>query len=167
MTIPGHFVIPCLLPLLFTPAWQGTDIVLWAGTPFVILLLLYSLENEHKARYIMTAGLLAGSLYFVRYASAYLAITAFLIVAQFHYTNIKKLVSLYACFMAASMVFILPTALYGRYAKAQTAGITESIRLDPKFVLDNVKNVIYVLNHGLTPYLFSGSGIRSSHDLPR
>ena len=154
VTVPAHFVIACLLPLLFTPAWQGTDIILWAGTPFVILLLLYSLENVQKWRYITTAGLLFGFLYSVRYASAYLAIVALLIVARFHHRHITKLVSIYACFMAVSMVFILPTALFGKYGKAQAGGITEFASLDPSLALDNLKDVIYSLSHGLTPYLF-------------
>ncbi len=78
---PAHILIACLLPLLFTPPWQGTDIILWAGTPFVILLLLYSLEDDSQWRYIAAAGLLSGFLYSVRYASAYLAVAAFLIIA--------------------------------------------------------------------------------------
>jgi hypothetical protein len=154
LTIPAHFVIACLLPLLFTPAWQGTDIILWAGTPFVILLLLSALESATRWRYLVMAGLLTGFLYSVRYTSAYLAVAALLIVAQFHYRDIKRLVSVYACFVAASMVFVLPTALYARYWKEQTEGITEFIRLDPGLVFDNLKNVIYYLSHGLSPYLF-------------
>ena len=149
VTVPAHFVIAFFLPLFFTPQWQGTDIILWAGTPFVILLLLYSLGNEQKQRYIVAAGLLCGFLYSVRYTSAYLAITAFLIIAQFHCRHIKKFVGLYATFMAASMVFILPTVFYGEYAKEPTTGIAGQIRLDPNLVLGNLKNIIYSLHHRL------------------
>jgi hypothetical protein len=154
VAVPAHFIIACLLPFLFTPAWQGTDIILWAGTPFVILLLLHSLENEQRWRYTTTAGLVAGFLYSVRYASAYLAIAALLIIAQFHYRHMKKVLGIYVFFIAGSMVFMVPTAFYGKYANAEARAITENVRLDPERVLDNVKNVMYALNHGLTPHLF-------------
>ena len=151
---PAHILIACLLPLLFTPPWQGTDIILWAGTPFVILLLLSSLEVDSQWRCIAAAGLLSGFLYSVRYASAYLAVAAFLIIAYFHYRQVKTLVRVYGSFLAASMVFILPTALYGKYAKTQTAGITEHVHHDLSLALDNFTNVISALTHGLTPYIF-------------
>jgi hypothetical protein len=154
VTVPAHFVIACLLPLLFTPAWQGTDIILWAGTPFVVLLLLYTLEYESQWKYVVAAGLLSGFLCSVRYASAYLTIAALLIIAQFFHKNSKKILSLYTTFMASSMVLILPTALYVKYAKAQTAGITEYIRLDPSLVIENLKIIIYAVSYSLSPYFF-------------
>jgi len=149
VTVPAHFAIAFFLPLLFTPLWQGTDIILWAGTPFVILFLLYSLGNERKQRCIVAAGLLCGFLYSVRYASAYLALTAFLIIAQFQRGYIKRFVHTYAAFIAAAMVFALPTVFYGEYAKTQTTGIAGQLHFDPSLVLGNLKNILYSMHHSL------------------
>jgi hypothetical protein len=109
-----HLQLPlaALLPLFTTPPWTGTDILLWAGIPHVFLLLLSPAHRRARMLPILAAGLLVGALVAIRYASAFLAVAACLILVQ---VNIHRLRSSFrqlvvAC--VAALALIVPTAIY-------------------------------------------------------
>jgi hypothetical protein len=111
--IPFQYAIAAILPIFFTPDWKGTDIYLWAGTPWIVLLLGQALTSANL-RYVVGAGLISGLLYSFRYASLFLALSVFLILAIAHLPRLKPLVVQFAWFLGGSLVFILPVSIYNR-----------------------------------------------------
>ena len=67
--------IAVLTPLLFTLSWSGTDIILWAAIPWVLVLVVRSqaLQSQGALRLDAIAGALTGFCVLVRYASLFLA----------------------------------------------------------------------------------------------
>ena len=67
--------IAILTPLLFTPSWSGTDIILWAALPWVLILVVRSQARQTggSLRLDAVAGALTGFCVLVRYASLFLA----------------------------------------------------------------------------------------------
>lgn len=71
------YAIAAFTPLLFTPGWGGTDILLWAAVPWVTLCLVRaSDENVRAGRFDGLAGVLCGLALLMRYASVFLAVYA-------------------------------------------------------------------------------------------
>lgn len=143
--IPFQYAIAAILPIFFTPDWKGTDIYLWAGTPWIVLLLGQTLTSANL-RYVVGAGLISGLLYSFRYASVFLALSAFLILAIAHLPRLKPLVVQFACFLGGSLVFILPVSIYNRVVQAG-AGLPS-----------------YISSHGFAD--FSSTIERIGHQLP-
>jgi hypothetical protein len=80
----GYF-IAIVSPLLFTIPWSGTDILLWAGVPWVLRYVVRSpdLRSQGFLRMDVAAGALTGLCMLMRYASLFLVLYAgFLIVCQ-------------------------------------------------------------------------------------
>jgi len=77
----GYWVA-VVTPLLFTSRWAGTDIVLWAATPWVLALITRAPDSRAQAdsRSDVLAGLLIGVCVLARYASVFLVVYAVLLV---------------------------------------------------------------------------------------
>ena len=75
--------IAILTPLLFTPSWSGTDIILWAALPWVLMLVVRSQARQTGGwlRLDAIAGALTGACVLMRYASLFLAGFVFLAIA--------------------------------------------------------------------------------------
>ncbi|MGQ9871729.1 MAG: hypothetical protein ACUVQO_13175 [Leptodesmis sp.] len=115
--IPFQYAIAALLPIFFTPDWKGTDIYLWAGVPWIVLLLSQT-QASANLRYVVGAGLISGLLYSFRYASLFLVLSVLLILAIAHLPRLKPLVVQFAYFLGGSLVFILPVSIYNRVVQA-------------------------------------------------
>ncbi|PSR19674.1 hypothetical protein C8255_00940 [filamentous cyanobacterium CCP3] len=78
-----NWVIAVILPLVYTPSWtiQGTNIFLWAGTPVVTLLLLFVPKSRFCLAATVLLGLMIELLLAFRYASAFLLVATFLVIA--------------------------------------------------------------------------------------
>ncbi|MDX2031478.1 MAG: hypothetical protein SF339_12455 [Blastocatellia bacterium] len=66
-----------LLPIFHTPWWGGTDLFLWAGIPFIFLLLF---RTGARAQARALAGLLLGALYAMRWASMFVTLASALVI---------------------------------------------------------------------------------------
>ncbi|MEJ7712645.1 MAG: hypothetical protein WKF84_23060 [Pyrinomonadaceae bacterium] len=116
-----YLVIPSLLPVLYTPWWGGTDIFLWAGVPYIVLLLFLANYHQRSAKFIVSAGLLFGFLCSIRYASFFIAIAASLILLQTTFPSIKLFLQRSALFFLPSLIFILPVFIYvNQYRPAES-----------------------------------------------
>jgi hypothetical protein len=118
-SIPVQYAIAAILPVFFTPDWGGTDIFLWAGVPWIILLISQTISTG-KPGFLMGAGLIVGLLYAFRYASLFLALSVLMILAIAYLPRIKLLIGHYAIFLAASLVFMLPVSIYLRIVQGGT-----------------------------------------------
>lgn len=115
--MPVNLLLAVLLPIFYTPAWSGTDLFLWAAVPFVVLLLFRAeVGRSFKVTSLVGAGLVFGVLAPIRYSSIFLAIAAGFILLQFNFVRIFALARKYAIFLAGSLVFIIPLALYNKFA---------------------------------------------------
>ncbi len=76
------FIVAGTTPLFFTPSWEGTDLFLWATTPWVLCCLIPSADDHsrHGRALDFAAGLLCGLAFFMRYASAFLAAYAGVVI---------------------------------------------------------------------------------------
>ncbi len=74
-------LLAILLPLYFTYDWVGTDLMLWAGIPFVIRLFYLSEAPECEKRYVWI-GCLVGLLYAFRYAAIFILVAFFLFLIK-------------------------------------------------------------------------------------
>src|SRR5262249_38247118 len=79
------FLIAALSPIFFTLSWGGTDIILWAGIPYIILLLHKSNYDSRQYSSLAIAGILFGILYGVRYASSFLGLVSLLTLFSFNF----------------------------------------------------------------------------------
>ncbi|MFB2969697.1 hypothetical protein ACE1CD_12040 [Aerosakkonema sp. BLCC-F183] len=113
--LPAQFFIAAILPIFYTPAWNGTDLFLWAGLPFVVLLLFKS-ANQKPLFYVAVAGFIFGVLVFIRYSSLFIAIAAFFILLLLNYPRLLAFLKTYSIFLASSLLFILPLAIYNKLA---------------------------------------------------
>jgi hypothetical protein len=75
--------IAFVCPLLFTSRWGGTDIVLWAATPWILMLVTRAPADAAQLELPrdVLAGLLLGLCILARYASVFLAAYVLAIVA--------------------------------------------------------------------------------------
>jgi hypothetical protein len=73
--------IAVVSPLLFTTRWGGTDIVLWAATPWVLERLTHATwQGKSSIRSDFLAGILIGMCVLSRYAGAFLAVYAGIVI---------------------------------------------------------------------------------------
>lgn len=108
-SFPAHILIAVILPIFYTPNWSGTNIFLWAGTPFFFVLLLYSVRRTSGgAPFVALSGLLFGLLFSLRLSSAFLAIAAFIILLKAKFPYIKSFMKNYAIFIFSSFLSIIP-----------------------------------------------------------
>jgi hypothetical protein len=112
---PAQLFIAAFLPVFYTPAWWGTDLFLWAGFPFVVLLLFHS-TTRSKLKYVVFAGLLFGFLVNIRYSTLFVAIVAFLILFQVNFYKFKTFTKNYSIFLGSSLFFIFPLGIYNKLA---------------------------------------------------
>ena len=113
-----------MLPLIATPAWDGTDIFLWAAVPWVLGWVAIAPTVSEKREYLLyaLAGFVCGLCCLVRYASAIMAACIGMIVLLQAYPNWRKLLSRGFIFGLAALpplllqVYILATADGGKVA---------------------------------------------------
>src|SRR5215475_8467587 len=76
------FLIAALTPLLFTITWAGTDIFLWAAVPWVLRWITKGANEDlpRRVRFDLLAGIVCGVAVLLRYASAFLAAYALLLI---------------------------------------------------------------------------------------
>jgi hypothetical protein len=116
-----QLIIAALLPILLTPMWQGTDIFLWAGIPFVLLLL----NNSDRASqmFLIAGGMLVGFLISIRYGSIFLVLAAFALIAQRTLPNLKVLVRNTSWFLLGFSFLMIPLLVYTKlFSKHQLLG---------------------------------------------
>lgn len=106
-------LIAALIPVFYTPIWDGTDIFLWAGVPFIVLL-CFNAGTRQSYTCVMAAGLLLGFLYAARYASLFAFVAAVLILLQVSFPNFRALLKRAVVLSMSALVLILPTVLYIR-----------------------------------------------------
>src|SRR5262245_22341891 len=110
--------IAIFTPLLFTPAWSGTDIFLWAAMPWVLAQIVRPLD-QHSIRLDVTAGMLTGFCVLMRYASLFLAGFAFLVIAcqcRFRPASLLRRCGSYAAGLfpfLATQIYIISTLSSG------------------------------------------------------
>jgi hypothetical protein len=117
--IHWQYAIAVILPIFFTPEWSGTDIFLWAGIPWIVLLLSQAISTSNLKFLIMT-GLIFGLLYSFRYSSLFLVFSIFLILIIAYFPRIKTPIVHFGIFLGASLTFILPIYIYNRLVQQYT-----------------------------------------------
>ena len=126
---PVHLIIAALLPIFFTQVWDGTDIFLWAGIPFLLLTLFKQQQTGAAYGSLVTAGLLFGALYAIRYSSLFLSVAALLMLFQLRFPDYGSAVKRFVIFLLAGLMIILPTYLYGKFYAVGVAGISDRATL--------------------------------------
>jgi len=100
-----------LVPVFYSPQWKGTDVFLWAGVPWVTLL-TNRLAGSPGSAQAAAAGLLAGALFALRYAGAFLPLAAGVIIFWAAMPNWKELLKRYAAFGVSSLLLAVPVLLF-------------------------------------------------------
>lgn len=118
-----HFFAAAILPILTTPLWNGTDIFLWAGIPYLVLLLNKNVLDQRSYAIPLFAGLLFGFLCAMRYASAFLALASVLILVQVSYPRFKPFLGRLVVFFLPSMVIILSFFAYMSVTSHDSSGL--------------------------------------------
>lgn len=123
----AQFAIAALLPVFYTPLWEGTDIFLWAGLPFIIILFVTSaIKKSWSMPLIATSGVIFGLLYSFRYASLFVAVAAFFILFQVNFPHIRFFLKSYIIFISYSLLIIFPVYLYSKLVSI-SAGLPQYI----------------------------------------
>lgn len=132
------------LPIYFTFDWCGTDLLLWAGIPFIIYY-FYSIYQRGEPQLLNYAklGSLIGFTYTIRYAAISLLIgqVAFLVAAR----KFKQVIYVVLGFL----VFYAPVSVYRAIAgrqKADHVAISSSL-LDPQLLLSQAKTIFSSLKN--------------------
>jgi hypothetical protein len=125
--IPLGFVIAAVSPIFFTLSWGGTDIILWAGIPYLILLLFKASYTQEPNRYLAAAGAMLGLLYGVRYASSFLGIAALLFLFLTSAPNYKVWIKKSAVFFLSALLAALPVILFVKLFNDQGGSLPEYI----------------------------------------
>jgi hypothetical protein len=107
-----NYVIAAIIPILLTPPWKGTDIFLWAGIPLFVLLLLKAAKGPSTYGYVIAASLLFGLLVSFRYASFFLGLSGFFIVAQISWPSLSLFLKRFSIFLLPTLLVIFSVALY-------------------------------------------------------
>jgi hypothetical protein len=125
---PLHVIIAACLPVFFTLGWDGTDIIMWAGIPFVLLLLV---QQSQKASYVslISSGLLFGALYAIRYSSLFLGLAALITLVQVCWPDYRSSLKRFAVFVLSSFILILPTYIYSKLFAVGVSGISDRATL--------------------------------------
>lgn len=118
-----HYFAAAILPILTTPLWNGTDIFLWAGVPYLVLLLNKNVLDQRSYAIPLFAGLLFGFLCAMRYASAFLALAGVLILVQVSYPRFKPFLGRLLVFFVPSMVIILCFVAYMSVTSHASSGL--------------------------------------------
>ena len=123
-TYPIHLLLAALLPVLFTMAWDGTDIFLWAGIPFIFIWLFR--QGEHPSyKAVAAAGLILGAVCSIRHASYFLGLFGFFVLLQVYFPDYKAALKRFAVFVGTASLFIIPTCIYLKAYASGVAGITD------------------------------------------
>lgn len=96
------YAIALVCPLLFTPNWPGTDIMLWAALPWVVTWIAKA-SGETSLRGLRldaAAGLLCGVCVLMRYASLFLASYAAMLILCQCRTELSRLARRWAAYGA-------------------------------------------------------------------
>jgi hypothetical protein len=117
-----HYLLAALLPILTTPSWKGTDIFLWGGVPFFVLLVLRSSQSRRYFVPLIAAGLLFGFLCAMRYASAFLGLAAVLILFQASYPRIRPFLKRLIVFSSPSLIVAISLVAYMQIASQGASG---------------------------------------------
>jgi hypothetical protein len=117
--LPIGFLIAALAPVFFTLSWGGTDIILWAGIPYVVIGLYKSGQETRPGIWLAMAGGLFGILYGVRYATSLVAIAALGYLVLMNLSDLKALAKKLFVFFGASALAILPVVLFVRIYSEQ------------------------------------------------
>ncbi|MBW4538651.1 MAG: hypothetical protein KME43_05825 [Myxacorys chilensis ATA2-1-KO14] len=132
------------LPLYFTFDWCGTDLLLWAGIPFIIYY-FYSIyrRSEPQPLNYVKLGSLIGFTYTIRYAAISLLIgqVAFLVAAR----KFKQIIYVVLGFL----VFYAPVSIYRAIVgsnKADHVAISSNL-LNPRFLLGQAKIIFSSLKN--------------------
>ena len=117
--LPVNIILAAALPIFYTPPWtaQGTDILLWAGTPWVGLLLMLSRRYPLWILPTAVSGVLLAGLLSFRYASGFLLLAVPLITFYVSLPSVKSF--LFRC-SAFFLAFGTPFLLTSLYAAANT-----------------------------------------------
>lgn len=107
-----NLLIASVLPIIFTPLWDGTDLFLWAGVPFIVILTSKAKAERKSYLTVASAGLLFGFLYAIRYASLFVPLAAILILLQVSMPNVRSFLKRSLVFLLSSLFIILPTVAY-------------------------------------------------------
>ncbi len=150
--LPIKFIIATLLPFLYTPLWNGTDIILWAGVPGLIILLFYSETQSHYSKlYIILAGILFGFLYSIRYATLFLVIFVFFMFLKRCFKQplpYKSLLTDFLLFIASSLPFFLCVSLYNSLSKNSAGALPKTFDLS---ALESITEpLVRILNNAPT-----------------
>jgi hypothetical protein len=108
---PIHWIMAALIPVWFTPSWSGTDIFLWAAVPALVLLMRRAAESRGAAAAV-TAGFIFGAACAIRYAGAFAAPAALLILLQAAFPDIDLFLKRSAVFLAAALIVVAPVAAF-------------------------------------------------------
>jgi hypothetical protein len=98
--------------MVATPGWDGTDIFLWAGIPFLLMGLSSINKKQPSLVTIAGAGLLFGSLYALRFTSLFLGLPAALILLQVSYPMVKTFIQRFSVFLLSALTVMLPVKIY-------------------------------------------------------
>jgi len=120
LPVTGHSRILCavpliasiLIPIFYTPLWNGTDVLLWAGVPWLVLLTNRPVDAPSGLRAAAAAGFLIGVLFAFRYASGFLGIAGGIIMLRAVMPNWKELLKRYAAFGLSSVLLAIPVVLF-------------------------------------------------------
>lgn len=123
-----HWLVAAIMPIFFTPWWAGTDIILWAGVPYVVLLLFES-TRSHALRFCAAAGVLAGALYAVRYASLFLLPAGIFMIFACR-EDVRSFMKRAAMYSFCWALALSPVAFYTSSQVSTTAGLPEYARFD-------------------------------------
>lgn len=119
ISFPAQFFLAALLPVFYTPVWIGTDIFLWSALPFMVLLLFNSaFKGSLNLPYLVTAGLIFGFQFSLRYAVLFVGIAAFFILLQINFPQGKAFLKSYFIFLISSLVLIIPVFIYIKLANS-------------------------------------------------
>ncbi len=151
ISLPLHYAMAISLPLFYTPTWTGTDLLLWAGLPFIIQLVLQSGEqtgvrSQRSFLWIGIAGFLLGLIYSFRYASLFIIATAFLMLCQMHWLKLGTILKKILMFIASSLIIIIPVTIYDRFADMAKLNDAKEIGL-----ISTVQSSVFALYSGEVP----------------
>src|ERR1051325_1107350 len=113
-SFPIQFLIAAVLPVFFTPSWTGTDLFLWAGIPFVVILLAAGEARRPNLAASFCAGLIFGLLCQIRYSSLFIGLGAMFVIFQSTYPDLKLGLKKFALFGLATACFLIPQMVYNR-----------------------------------------------------
>lgn len=148
----GKFVAGCFAvtaPLFFTLPWTGTDIFLWAATPWVCLWLSQAATAESRKiaaiRYAWV-GFACGACFLARYASVVLVVYAALVIvlqSGRRYADLFRHGFVFACALAPALALQLYIDIWGADARATPGGVDPS--RNAAMILSGLKTGVQLL----------------------